>query len=69
MEAKKFREMSEDELAQKRHDLKEEIFHLQLKRATSRLENSMKLRETKRDLARVETVIRERELQKKGRVA
>ncbi len=69
MEAKKFREMSEDELAQKRRDLKEEIFHLQLKRATSRLENPMKLRETKRDLARVETVIREREPQKKGHVA
>ncbi len=63
MEAKKLREMSADELAQKRHDLKEEIFHLKLRRATSRLENPMKLRETKKDLARVETLLRERELQ------
>ncbi len=65
MEAKKFREMSADELAQKRHDLKEEIFHLQLRRSTSRLENPMKLRQTKRDLARVETILRERQLQNK----
>ncbi len=65
MEAKKFREMSADELAQKRHDLKEEIFHLKLRQATSRLENPMKLRDTKRDLARVETIFRERELQNK----
>ena len=65
MEAKKLREMSDDELSQKRHDLKEEIFHLQLRRATSRLENPMKLRQTRRDLARLETILRERELQDK----
>ena len=65
MEAKKLREMSADELAQKRHDLREEIFHLKLRRATSRLENPMKLRETKKDLARLETLLRERELQNK----
>jgi large subunit ribosomal protein L29 len=59
MEAKELREMSPDELAQKRAELREEIGHLRLKKATSRLENPMKLRETKRDLARVETVLRE----------
>ena len=62
MEAKQLREMSRDELAQKRGELKEEIFHLKLRRATGRLENPMKLRQDKRDLARVETVLREREL-------
>ncbi len=65
MEAKKLREMSDDEISQKRHDLKEEIFHLQFRRATSRLENPMKLRQTKRDLARLETILRERKLQDK----
>jgi large subunit ribosomal protein L29 len=59
MEAKELREMGPDELAQKRAALREEIGHLRLKKATSRLENPMKLRETKRDLARVETVLRE----------
>ena len=63
MEAKELRAMSADELAQKRIDLREEIGHLKLRRATSRLENPMKLRQTKRDLARVETILRERALQ------
>jgi large subunit ribosomal protein L29 len=60
MEAKELREMSADDLAQKLASLREEIGHLKLQRATSRLENPMKLRETKRDLARVETILRER---------
>jgi large subunit ribosomal protein L29 len=60
MEAKELREMSADDLIQKRVSLREEIGHLKLQRATSRLENPMKLRETKRDLARVETILRER---------
>ena len=60
MEAKQLREMSPDELSQKRRELKEEIFHLRLRRTTARLENPMKLRETRRDLARVETILRER---------
>lgn len=63
MEAKELREMTLDDLASKRVALREEIGHLKLKRATSRLENPMKLRETKRDLARVETILRERALQ------
>ncbi|MEK7783524.1 MAG: 50S ribosomal protein L29 [Candidatus Binatota bacterium] len=65
MEPKQLREMSTDELAQKRGELREEIFHLKLRRATSRLENPMKLRQSKRDLARVETVLREREIEKR----
>lgn len=60
MEAKELRELSADDLAQKRAALREEIGHLKLQRATGRLENPMKLRITKRDLARVETILRER---------
>lgn len=60
MAAKELRELSEEELQQKKKELHEEVFHLKLKRATGRLENPMKLRETRRDLARVETVLRER---------
>jgi large subunit ribosomal protein L29 len=63
MEAKELREMGLDELTQKRAELREEVGHLRLKKATSRLENPMKLRETKRDLARIETVLREMALQ------
>ena len=65
MEPKQLREISIGELNQKRGELKEEIFHLKLRRATSRLENPMKLREAKRDLARVETVLRERTLRQR----
>jgi large subunit ribosomal protein L29 len=63
MQAKELREMSVDDLTQKRTELREEIGHLKLKRATSRLENPMKLQQTKRDLARVETLLREKSLQ------
>jgi large subunit ribosomal protein L29 len=66
LEAKQMREMSTDELARKRGELKEEVFHLRLRRATSRLENPMKLRQTKRDLARVETILKERDQGIKG---
>jgi large subunit ribosomal protein L29 len=62
MEAKELREMSAEDLVQKRAALREEITHLKLKRATSRLENPMKLKETKRDLARLETILREKAL-------
>lgn len=66
MEAKDIRDMSTDELVQKRVELREEIFNLKLKRATTRLESPMKLRVTKKDLARVETVLREREPGERG---
>jgi len=60
MEAKELRDMSAGDLTQKRDSLREEIGHLRLKRATSRLENPMSLKSTKRDLARVETILREK---------
>jgi large subunit ribosomal protein L29 len=66
MEAKELREMSAEDLNRKLVSLQEEIGHLKLQRATSRLENPMKLRETKRDLARVETILRERSRGQKG---
>ena len=63
MEAKELRDLSMPDLARKQSELREVIGHLKLKRATGRLENAMQLRKTKRDLARVETVLRERALQ------
>jgi large subunit ribosomal protein L29 len=67
MQAKELREMSADDLNQKSAELREEIAHLKLKRAASQAENPMKLRDTRRDLARAETVLREKALEtKKG---
>jgi large subunit ribosomal protein L29 len=62
MQAKELRDLSVEDLNQKRAELREEIGHLKLKRATNRLESPMKLRATKRDLARVETVLRQKAL-------
>ena len=66
MEATKFREMGDDELTQKRQELREEIFHLRLRRATGQLENPMKPRQVRRDLARLESVWREREIRREA---
>jgi large subunit ribosomal protein L29 len=60
MKAQEVRELSVDELHTKERELVEELFHLRLRRATSQLSNPMKVRETKRDLARVKTALRER---------
>jgi large subunit ribosomal protein L29 len=54
------REMSVDELQTRLAELADELFHLRLRRATSQLTNPMKVRETRRDLARVKTVLRQR---------
>jgi large subunit ribosomal protein L29 len=61
MEVERLRDLGTSEVVQKKRELIDEIFHLKLKRGTSQLENPMKLRQAKRDLARVETVLRERE--------
>ena len=53
--------MSDVELRTREHELTDELFHLRLKRATSQLPNPMKVRETRRDLARVKTVLRQRQ--------
>ncbi|MDO8700582.1 MAG: 50S ribosomal protein L29 [Deltaproteobacteria bacterium] len=67
MQAKELREMSADDLNLKSAELREEIAHLKLKRASSQAENPMKLRDTRRDLARAETILREKALEaKKG---
>jgi large subunit ribosomal protein L29 len=60
MEAEELRGLGTTEVLQKKRELIEEIFHLKLKRATSQLDNPMKLRQARRDLARVETILQQR---------
>ena len=60
MKAREVKEMSNDELHAKEHELVEELFHLRLRRATSQLPNPMKMRTARRDLARVKTALRAR---------
>jgi large subunit ribosomal protein L29 len=60
MTAQEARDMTEDELRARERELTEELFHLRLRRASSQLPNPMKVRETRRSLARVKTVLRQR---------
>lgn len=62
MKANQLREMSQDELNQNLADLKSELFNLRFQLATGQLENPMRIREVKKNIARVKTVLREREL-------
>ena len=62
MKINEIREMSTNELEQKVVDLKSELFNLRFQMATSQLENPLKVREVKRSIARVKTVLKEREL-------
>ena len=63
MKAHDIRNMSEQELNNQLSSLKEELFNLRFQHATGQLDNPLKIREVKRDYARVKTVLRERELQ------
>jgi len=64
VKAKAIREMTSDELSMKEKELKEELFNLRFQFATGQLENPMRLREVRKDIARTKTVIREMELEK-----
>jgi large subunit ribosomal protein L29 len=60
------RELTTDEIAARIEQLQEELFRLRFRRATMELENPMLLRTIKRDIARLKTVLRERELTSEG---
>ena len=62
MKAKEIHNMTNDELIAKLAGLKEELFNLRFRHATGQLENPNVLKTVKKDIARVKTVLREREL-------
>jgi len=62
MKAKEVRELNDTQLGEKLVELKKDLFNLRLQHATNQLDNPIKIREVKRDIAKVKTVIREREL-------
>ena len=66
MKAQQFRDMTDTELHARLTELTDELFHLRLRRATSQLSNPMKFRQTKRDLARLNTVLRQRSARATG---
>lgn len=62
MKANVVRDMSVAELTQKLTDLKEELFHLKFQHSTNQLDNPQRIVAVKKDIARVNTILREKEL-------
>ena len=67
MKATEVRAMSVEQLNEKLDSLKKDLFFLRMQHATNQLDNPLKIAETKRDIARVKTVIREKEETSNGR--
>ena len=61
MKAKELREMTTAELESKLADLKKDLFWLRMQHATNQLDNPLKINVVKKDIARIKTVIREKE--------
>jgi len=64
MELKKMRDMTEVELNAELLKMKNELFNLRFQHVTGQLENPIKMRDVKKNIARVKTIIRENELKK-----
>lgn len=63
------REQSSQELASRRRELQHELFNLRIQQKTGQLEKPSLLRETRRDIARIETVLSERDSQQTAAAA
>ena len=62
MKANKYFDMTDTEVDQQLAELKSELFNLRFQLATGQLQNPMMIRETKRNIARVKTILRDRQI-------
>jgi len=62
MKPEQIREMSVDDLRGKEKELREQLFKLRFQKSIGQLDNALKLRETRRDIARVKTVLKEKQV-------
>lgn len=71
MKARELRELSREDLLRKVDELRTELFNLRFQKAVGQLGNPMRIRQVRKDIARVLTVLRERELgiERRGRGA
>ncbi len=60
MKINELRDKSIDELNTRERDLREQLFKLRFQRATGRMENPMKIRDVRREIARIQTLLNER---------
>ena len=61
-ELKNLRAGSSEDLSAKLHDLKEELFNLRFQLATGQLENPMRIKEVRKSIAQIKTIIRQEEI-------
>ena len=66
MKAQDIREMTDEEIQERFEELKEEQFRLRFRGATMELENPKLINQVRRDIARMKTILRERELAQKS---
>jgi len=64
MKAKELRDLTNAELNEKLANLKDELFKLRFQLSTGQLDNPARIREVRKDIARVNTILREREINK-----
>ncbi|MCX5809122.1 MAG: 50S ribosomal protein L29 [Proteobacteria bacterium] len=64
MKAKELKDLTAEELLKKKKDVKEEVFNLRFQHSTGQLENTARMKLVKRDVARIETILKEKELNK-----
>ena len=64
MKPKEIRELSPEELNKKMGELRKDLFQLRLQHATNQLDNPLRIKAVKKDIARVQTIIREKQLSK-----
>lgn len=62
MRASEIRDLSQDELTQKVAEMRQELFNLRIQNATGQLENNSRISKVRKDIARILTIAREREL-------
>ena len=60
MKARELKELSDDELLNKQEELKDQLFKLRIQHVLGQLENSMKLKNIKKDIARIRTILNEK---------
>ena len=66
MKSSEYRGMSDEQLALSLRDVEKNLFHLRFQSATDRLETPSEMRKAKEDIARIKTILRERELKLRG---
>lgn len=64
MKVRELKELTAEELLKRARDLKEEIFNLRFQHSTGQLDNTARLKQVKKDIARVETTLRQKALNK-----